>query len=244
MYVSLQSISTIGIMFDVVGIDTPFPRLSDMPYSWVGESVPESADVDGIDIGSWFVVATNPSRIRYFDDDSEAMDETNFDAIFGADVESVYWLSRGYTHPYELQGVPEAVEAGVATFGRVVIVDPDRDDIVESMLSYSRALSDYPILDDGEYSRREHEAWCSWASTGGLQSDTIRELSEAGWDPDVIARIDAQWDHVWPNMSSWLDYYHGFTGESSDVPEAITRAMAAGDIVLNYVEAVDVDYVS
>jgi hypothetical protein len=42
-------------------------------------------------------------------------------------------------------------------------------------------------------------------------------------------------------MSSWLDYYYGFTGECSSVPDAITRAMAEGDVVLNYVAAVDVD---
>lgn len=239
---TMSRISTIGIMFDVVDVET-FPKLKDMPYTWVGESFDPDSD-----IGEWLVIATDPDRVRYFDDDNEALDETNFEAIFGdrANIESIWWRYRGIREDSTMEGVEDAIEAGFATFGRVIIAPPDVDpELLDSWVGYRKSLSDYPILDEMAHSEREHEAWCRWASTGGLQLDTIRELTSDGWDPDVIARIDAQWDHVWPNMSRWLDYYYGFSGESSSVPEAITRAMSEGDIVLNYVEAVDVeDYVS
>jgi len=231
-----ESITTTGIMFDHVNGDaTPFPTLADMPYSWVGDGVDHDHPLAG-----WLVVASNPGRVHYYDDDREAMDETNYDVVAGEDVPSV-WRRRSYQSPDIFEGADEASAHGWAEFGRVLICDPNNEEAIERFESYRDALADYPLLDEDEYSKREHEAWCAWASTGGLQYDTMRELTDAGWDPDTIARIDAQWDHVWPAMSSWLDYYYGFTGECSSVPDAITRAMAEGDVVLNYVAAVDVD---
>lgn len=227
-YHSLASICPIGIMMNVNRLDDEFPRLTDMPYTWIGESVPDPGD----ELADWLVVAINPRALAYFDDEREAIDESNLSTVFGDDMPRIGWIGRGWNHSIELDGIDEAIERGFGAYGRVIIAPPDVDeDLIASWCEARERLEDYPFLDEDDYSRREDEAWTEWAESGGLQYDAIAELREAGVDESVVEAIDDSWSDVWPIAMDYLDEYRGFTGECSpSFHEAIVGALAAGTI--------------
>src|SRR5919106_3237506 len=95
---------TVGIMYTRPS-DGEFPTVADIERSsW-------SLDLYAVDtepFADWLAIAYNPRSLRYGDDDREAMDETNFDAIMDAlvdrdgdpiaegDVPKVYSTYRAY----------------------------------------------------------------------------------------------------------------------------------------------------
>jgi hypothetical protein len=176
--------------------DGEFPTVADIERSsW-------SLDLYSIDtepFASWLAIAFDPRSLRYGDEDAEAMDETNWDALVSdlvgydrclgdGDHDGPPHVSPQY-HGYrcgeagyrcqacEVAAVErdEALAAGIAIIGQLLAVDPENLDDVEAMRDASRSLADYPLLDEDAYSAREWDAWCDWAPTAW--SDEIREAS-------------------------------------------------------------------
>jgi hypothetical protein len=212
--------TTTGIFFDAApSDDAPFPMLADMPYAWVGESVP----MRGETFGDWLAVAQNPARDRYFDDDQQAMDETNFEAVYEfRALESVTDAER--------LGV-ELDVSDVYLFGKVVIVRPNSE-VVDAMVKYRSALSDYPLLDESAYSEREYDAWLEFMRNG-LRYDTTSELVAAGVDDATIDDIDDAWDAVAPAAGDFLHHFNGWDGgHSPDFSVCVGKAVVTAVAVL------------
>lgn len=202
------SISTIGIMFDGPGDE--FPRLSDMGYGWTGEfHYPD-------ELAAWFVVAQDPGRVTYFDEDSEATDTTNWDAIVGGlgDLPNVQICGQHhdgrYVHDYTDVDVADALDRGYAIVGKVLCIDPGSEDLDE-MVRYRTALSDYPFLDEDAYYVLESAAWDRYMDDG-LRYDTLRDMEDS-LDESTIESIENSWTDVAGWACQHLHYYNGFSGE-------------------------------
>lgn len=286
------SIARNGIMFATTS-DTsrPFPSLTPSAdeFGTIGahEHLSYSFPVD--EFPGWMLVASDPTRLAYYDDDAEAMDVSNWDVIVGAVGDYACEVNYGGSDPaYSWNhNVADAYEFGAFLVDRVLLVAPivgangtcgswapivDEDDSpltctlahehegdhenhesedergeviswqdtsewrdhvarVERLVELSDTLADYPILDDDDYSRRECEAWDSWAESGGLRYDTTRELADAGVDESVIDAIDDSWSDVWPIAMQYTHSTNGFTGECSpDFSECIVEALARGTV--------------
>jgi hypothetical protein len=205
---------TIGVMFTRVS-DGEFPTVADIERSsW-------SLDLYAVDtepFADWLAIAFDPRSLRYGDDDREAMDETNWDAIVAAlvdrdgdpiaerDVPKVYSAYRNVSDgtktrriwdlAWVTEGADEAIAVGVAVIGSLLAVAPDNEDAVEAMRECSRALADYPLLDEDAYSEREYEAWQEY--TPQAWSDEIRDAVNPypRWNPDTGQR---------ERVAGWLD---------------------------------------
>ena len=210
------AISQLSIMFDTCkGED--WPRVRRL-VSWLADDEQPLAD--------WFVVATDPSRVRYFDDDSEAMDETNWDAL-PIDRSELFDTSD----PESVNPLDEIVAAGVGfyrdTFETYLIVAPGNEEVLDAMLDTRKSLSDYPLLDEDAYSEREYNAWLDFMSDG-LRYDTLRDLS-GPIDEDTVEAISDAWDDIAPAAAQHLHYYNGFSGEHGpDFSECIARTLVDG----------------
>jgi hypothetical protein len=219
---------TIGIMFDECR-NTPFPALTHAVY-YSCEDAPEYAD--------WLAVAADPNRMRYFDDDAQAMDETNWNVIVGALDEAAEYCNPDSAYSRSCAGTldmsEEITTAGYAfyhdTFQTFLIVSPDNEELLDTMISLRSSLADYPILDEMEYSKRETEAWDEWMLRGGLESDTLRELADQGADEDTLDTISEAWADLAPQACEHLDYWYGFTGEHSPV-FSVCIARVIGDAI-------------
>lgn len=205
-----------GIMFSA-----PFPTLADADRDasssfLIGAGVPD-------ELAEWLAVSYDPRGWSYSDEDAEAMDETNFDAIRDAvttdaelgvpEVRCDYrFLSNPHRNEWVVSGVEDALEAGVALFGRVLIVAPDNADAIEAAEECERALADYPLLDESAYSERDWDAWQEYAPMA--YGDEIRDAVRSGAMTDEVADqlIDAQFDLL-PALAEHLHYNSGFTGE-------------------------------
>lgn len=205
------SVTTIGIMFDSID-DQPFPRLKDLGYEWTGEfDYPE-------ELTDWFVVAHDPNRLSYFDEDSEAMDTTNWDTIVGGltDLPDVQVCGQNvdgrYIHDYVDVDIEDALEKGYALVGKVLCVAPDAEELDE-MIQYGSALADYPLLDDEAYYALESEAWDRYVDDG-LRYDTIGDLEES-LDEETIESIEAAWMDVAGAACEHLASYDGWSGSHS-----------------------------
>lgn len=197
-------ITQTGIMFDPSR--GGFPSLSRVAYLF---------GADLADWGNWLVVASDPHCYRYADDDAEAMDQTNWDAIVGelpdGEPEMVNPYSGLPTMEEEIRAAGYGIWRDSPAY--LLIVAPDNADLIDTMTDLHGQLEDYPLLDESAYSEREYETWQQWVMTGGLESDTTRDLIDAGADEDTIDLLSDQWSDVAPIIASRLDYWNGFTGE-------------------------------
>lgn len=204
----------------------------------------------------WQLAAYNPHAVRYFDEDSQAIDETNYDVLRGdigdiGDAGYDYRIERNISSAAWVQylrdadGAPcewadvDAVETGsyynselfdrgVTQSGLWVRVGSDAWDVWQSC---ARAVSDYPLLDESAYSEREFDAWVEWCGNG-LNYDTARQLREWGVDEDTADLLsDAD---VLRSESQWLDHYSGFTGEHSPDIALVVLASAVDGLAACY----------
>jgi hypothetical protein len=218
----------IGVMFDTYRIGgSTFPSLKDETlFPTLDRAVHYSCE-DAEPYANWFAIAADPSRMRYFDDDAEAMDETNYDVVVTAlgGTPECCNPGTGYSRGFvDLDMSEEIDEAGYAyyhdTFQNFLIVDPNRKDLVDEMVRLRSQLEGYPLLDEDTYSDREHNAWVEYMDNG-LRYDT--KLSFL--DEETAELFDDHWDTVAPAACQQLDYYYGFSGEHGpDFSEAIGRA--------------------
>lgn len=185
------------------------------------------------------LVSIDPRGFTYYDEANEALDKSNWSVVEGALGE--YHECAYYNFGDE--DYDEAIKCGALVIDRIVLVAPladlDRDedeasehgDRVERLADLSNSLADYPILDEDDYSGRESDAWDAWASDGGLEMDTIRDLRDAGADESVLDAISESWSEVWPAAMQYTHYYDGFTGECGpDFHECVMEALARGTI--------------
>jgi hypothetical protein len=211
-----------GLMFDQRG---EFPTLAAV------DREPWHLDLYSIDtepFEEWLAIAVDPTRVTYFDDDREAMDETNYAVLLDdlttllrdddreQDIPSVFasYASPGGTGPmWVTTGTEDALAAGVAVIGQVLAVASDNADAIDAMREAKRALADYPLLDDEAYSEREWDAWAEYAPTAW--TDEIRDAVRSGWMDDDTAEAleDADAGEMVGALSSDLHYSYGFSGE-------------------------------
>lgn len=154
------------------------------------------SDADGNEVpAGWSIVAADPYRVRYFDDDAQAVDETNHDALMaGLDpaAESSYLLQWGTWS--DGRGMPGATREPLETeadgdwwageldgfaywpaptlrhrpYGgsTVVVIVRDGTAAADHAESCRYALADYPLLDEDAYEAREADAWDTyWQDT-------------------------------------------------------------------------------
>lgn len=221
-------ISTFGIMFDTFD-DQPFPTLDDVGYSWA-DAPTWRADVG--DLARWFVVAVNPHRLAYFDDDSQAMDETNIDAVLASFVEYDAPDDADAYDPTE--DSDDAAAEGrrpIYAYGRVYLVHPDDAEAIALAEGFRNALADYPLLDESSYSEREYDAWCEYVDNG-LRYDTLRDLRDT-LDDESVDAIDDAWDDIAPEAAQHLHYYNGWDGSHSpDFSECVLQVLADSLVTL------------
>jgi len=225
---------TTGIMF------TNLPTVADATYS------PD--DYEGLQ--SWHVVAYVPSTLRYYEDDVEAMDETNYDALIDALGGTVVrveptWNLRpdAYAAAWDAL-VAEAKTVGVAMVPRMslrdwhssaalLLVDPANEDRMDAVRDCLDSLSDYPFLDEDAYSRRESAAWDEYLPMAWR--DEVRDVCSAmnredGMNEEDDAVADFLLDHaddLAPIACGELHYWYGFSGEYG--PSLLSSLVAAMD---------------
>ncbi len=82
-------------------------------------------------------------------------------------------------------------------------------DTLDTMRDLSRALSDYPLLDEGAYSELEYEAWQEYAPDAWRD-----ELRRADLSDDMLDRLeDVETGDMLNVLADGLHHYAGFTGE-------------------------------
>lgn len=166
----------------------------------------------------WLFVAVDPHRVAYFDDDSQAMDETNWNALIdrlsatddGNEIPRSYQVREGLT--WSLGGdIDDAMREGIAFLGNVLVMRSDHPDL-SVVQECQRALSDYPFLDESSYSEREYEAWQEYAPTafGDELKYEYKHLDE-----DTAEAMEDQTNDLLNALCDGLDHYSGFSGEYS-----------------------------
>lgn len=231
-------IATAGIMFA-----TPFPTLPDAEgnngtpgaHEYLSYSFPVE------DFPGWMLVAVDPTRYSYpFDEEAQAMDETNWDVIIGTvgdyATEVNYGGSIGMAAEGWRRNVADAHDFGAFLVDGVLLVAPvtdespaDHAERVAALESASDSLVDYPFLDEEAYSVRESDAWNEYAERGGLEQDTTRDMSDAGMPDETVEAVADAWADVWPVACEHLHYYNGFTGEHGpDFVECVGKAIVGG----------------
>jgi hypothetical protein len=182
----------------------------------------------------WRYVGDNPHRYFYpCDRDAEVMDHTNWTAAVGdaytadsfdeaerehfdVDLVEFNWAEVVLAEEgLSLTGLPRTHTPGVygATFVR------DGSELHEHLLSCSRALADYPLLDEEAYSEQEYEAWQEyWVSDAAR--DTLRDALNI-IDPDDELEVEDLYAFdpvgiVGMAALSCINYENGFTGEYDD----------------------------
>lgn len=201
-----------GVMFDTLE-DDPFPRLVDLARTHryglpLGDPPAEIAD--------WYAIASDPRAVRYFDDDSEAMDTTNWDAIvssmtavFGDELPRIF--DRYTRDGWVLDGLDDdAIADGAMLFGRVLLIAPDWYEGLAEAQELSSALANYPLLDEDAYSQLEYDAWQDYAPQAFR--DELRYEHRDIDEDTADALIDAT-DDILGDVAQYLHHYQGFTGE-------------------------------
>jgi hypothetical protein len=176
----------------------------------------------------------DPTGWMYGEQDSEAMDETNWEAVLDnlnayttvGHIRCDYrrWdgdLFASWQHEPDFDTEPDAfildglwasaIFPQFTTYfsGRLlwVRVDSEADEEWERC---SRSLADYPLLDEEAYSQREFDAWMEYVERD-VPYDVRRAWSEV--DDDTVDDICT--GEVCAAASHHLDDYSGFTGEHS-----------------------------
>jgi hypothetical protein len=154
----MRTPETTGIMFTA---SDGFPTVDEIDRSVWGYAMGLSS-VDVESLGGWFAVAHNPRDVSYVgDDDAQAMDETNWDAVVASlsvpaeDIPNIYAAMRGPLHVTEQ--VEEAHAVGIAIVGSVLAIRPDMTTDLDAVYACGLALADYPLLDEDTYCAREHD---------------------------------------------------------------------------------------
>ena len=195
------------------------PTLSD-PYAGTGEPVTVRDAFRDPGNGSnvawlegFYVVGADPAPTMFFDDDAQAIAETNYtaarDAIDGAlelEVWTEYPRHMGWT--------------------RYLLAPAGERETVQSLLS---SLADYPLLDETAYCERDHEAWADcWEqyASADVTRGVVGELDRAGAGylaellEDYVTTIDAQ------AAQEAMGYYHGLSGDYDELG-AVEGALGA-----------------
>lgn len=182
----------------------------------------------------WSIVAFDPRRVRYFDDDREAMDETNYDVIRGGldmDRECEPEIT-GHAYgspifaPMLATGDWAECEARMVTddgwshatpyvTSTVVLVVRDGSEAAEWVASCADQLAGYPLLDESAYCEREYEAWqqCwqDWAAREVAREAACRVAPD--WPDDLADMLDDHRDEWAQAAHESASYSYGFSGE-------------------------------
>lgn len=212
-----QTETLTGIMFDPVTDDETreprFPTVQEV-CGWRANYL-NLYRIDVKALGEWQVVAYEPRSLRYADDDREAMDETNWDALLGDLMgEEGAIFSRGWNVPdqYDIDDADYIVHAGY------LLLNPAGEyaaENLETMLADHARLTDYPLLDESAYSEREYAAWQEYAPHAW--SYEVREAQQDGhYGQDMLNalhQVDAA--SMVDELCQGLHYFGGFSGEYS-----------------------------
>jgi hypothetical protein len=185
-----NKVETIGVMFARVD-NGEFPTvdmLANEPYGI--RSAFGYGDIPDI-FADWLCIASDPSRVTYYDEDTQAMDETNYAALTSC--------------------IGDDDEDMTDTIGYVLVVHPESP-LVEVFRGYSRSLADYPLLDEMAYSEREYEAWMDYAPQA-FRDEVIEALRDDEIDEATAEYLDDHADAIMPMLAEHLHYYYGFSGE-------------------------------
>lgn len=166
---------------------------------------------------SWLIVADDPSNYAWLTDiEDETIARINYRAALEALTAGDDSLAAEVDMYVPRRGVS-------VTF---LVAHPDLRDEVESLF---RAVADYPILDDDEYSRLDFEAWyecwADWACRDVARS-VADELGRrgAGYLAELIYWEDLPIDELAAQEA--MSYYYGLSGEY-DHDGAVDGAMLA-----------------
>jgi hypothetical protein len=240
------SIATTGIMFTPTdNPDQPFPCL---PWSNDEPGTPGAHEFLPYDFPlahfpGWLLIARDPHRTTYYDDDAQATDETNWQVI----ADAAHPIHEANWRAWDDDDVTQAWEHGALVIDGTLLLAPlsvapeqAGDDIwerehrarIDYLVEIAEALANYPLLDESAYSEREHDAWCDYAADG-LRHDTIGDLSAAGIDDATVNAIDDAWPVLWPIAARHLDHTNGFTGaHHPEFTICVTQALTAAIIRL------------
>jgi hypothetical protein len=215
-----------SVMFDEVD-DSKFPTLDDV----IGGTYEGCLE----ELAHFLVVASDPHRVTYFDDEAGAIDAVNFGVLAesvgeGPDVRTGRW-ARQSTRVRD-EEISETLAAGVALYHGTnetfLIVDPDDEERIDSFEQFRSSLLDYPLLDDSAYDELNSDEWTAFLF-GGLRLDTLRDLRSEGLDEATVDAIDEAWDTLAPRASAKLDYFNGFTGEHRPAFHELVRSAFTED---------------
>lgn len=242
-------VQTVGVMFEITDGTLATLEVLDRTTNHVNLHGLTSPDGDLATSGilQWVAVAYDPRSLTYYDDDAEAMDETNFDSIIdtlGVAESELPTVALSYDSgaTANLVGVEDALATGVAVVrgysGAVLVMHPeyripgtgsqwhpselnpedDREQGTEVVFSLLRALADYPLLDESAYSEREWEAWQEYAPQAF--DDEVRDATRNGIEQGAYAEL------LNATLSSFnaTDSDRIQTFDSTEVEEMITEA--------------------
>ena len=160
----------------------------------------------------WLAIATNPRVMTYYEDDAEAVDETNWDVIVDTlcveDLPIVRDSITSDLRGFRTVGVDEALEVGAALIdGRVLAVSPDFPELSE-LTRLADRLADYPLLDEDSHSEREYAAWLEWMPDAFAQ-----EVRASSYDTETTDWLMDNSAELLPILGQHLHYSYGFSGE-------------------------------
>ena len=165
---------------------------------------------------SWIIVADDPSNYVWHDHEDETIARINYRAALETLTAGDDSLAAEVDMYVPRRGVS-------VTF---LVAHPDLRDEVESLF---RAVADYPVLNDGEHSRLDSEAWrecwADWACR-----DVARTVADelgrrgAGYLAELIYWEDLPIDELAAQEA--MSYYYGLRGEY-DHDGAVGGAMLA-----------------
>ena len=170
---------------------------------------------------SWVVVAKDPRIITYFDDDSEALDGTNWaavvDRVCGDEPELISEHYPGEPFFTPERQAADALTAGYcllegASYNRVLVIDPTDEDRMSAAREVVDDIESYILLDEDAYSALEWEAWERYAP--GALRDEVRDAERDGTvDEETSEWLADNGERLLPELAKHLHYESGFSGE-------------------------------
>jgi len=145
----------------------------------------------------WLVAPVSHSR------DSDLLSESNWDAqiavLKAVDADGDDWEIHRFGH-------------WACGWFEIVIVRPESECAAKAE-ELAASLSDYPVLNDEDFSEREREAYEEYWSNGDAQRELVRQLRCSGWvewewSLELIESGDAETVQVWfEGLIPSGDYY-------------------------------------
>lgn len=163
-----------------------------------------NADRGDVDLSEWFVMGVMRTR------DSGILEQSNFEAALktlGGESDDVQVHNFGHWGPGWFE---------------IILINPERDDLVKKAEEFLCALSEYPVADDDDFSRREYEATIENIKSEGGRI-TSRDLPE-DWAGQVFT-----W--LWRNEQSEVESRDDGGGYPSE--EAIKEALINLNLIPN-----------